>query len=95
MAATQTLTKNLSIGYWGESNLILLGNSPSELITISDSLVYRVIVKLAETVGIKDTSPIRHTIQDFIVLVEGISAWVKGAIKTLFISDDRYFRKRG
>lgn len=92
--ATVATTKYLRIGYWGFFS-ITQPNRPSDTLAISDSILVRVVVKLADSIGIRDTNPARQTITDIIVFFEGISAWVRGAMKTIFITDDRYFNKRG
>jgi hypothetical protein len=93
--ATVTLnSKRLRIGFWGKLN-VEQPQSAGDTIGISDSILVRIVVKLSDSVGIRDASPARQTLIDIIVFFEELSARVKGKIQTLFISDDRYFRKRG
>lgn len=89
-----TITKRLRIGFWGKIDLTQ-PQSAGDAIVFSDSIALRVIVKIQDVLGIKDTNPVLQFLSDVLVFFEEISAWVKGAMKTIFITDDRYFRKRG
>jgi hypothetical protein len=87
-------TRNLRIGFWGKLS-ITTPQSAGDTLAISDSIAYKILVKLSDSIGLRDTNPARQFLTDVIVFFEELSARVKGKIQTLFISDDRYFRKRG
>jgi hypothetical protein len=95
MAASHKDAYNLRLGYWVSTSVYAYGTNQSDALSMSDSIAYRVLVKLSDAIGLKDTNPARASIADVIVFFEELSARVKGKIQTLFISDDRYFRKRG
>jgi hypothetical protein len=94
MAIKTLNSRHLRFGFWGKIN-VTQPQSAGDFITISDSIAYRILVKISDSIGLRDTNPARQYLTEVIVFFEELSARVKGKIQTLFISDDRYFRKRG
>jgi hypothetical protein len=69
-------------------------NTRSDTVTFVDTVGCSVVVSLNDTVRTNENFVIFYDISDKVVMEETFSARAKGPVKTLFISDERYFKSK-
>lgn len=83
----------LFLGLFGEG-MVFPHQGISETISTTDTVTYRVVSDISETCSVSEHFVVHYKLQDFVAVEEEFGARAKGATKTLFISDERYFKKK-
>lgn len=65
-----------------------------EIITVTDTVGYNIVVCLKETVRTYEHFVIRMDVKDSVFIEETFGARAKGPVQTLYISDPRYFKTK-
>lgn len=65
-----------------------------DTVSTTDTVTYYVVAGVSETCRVSEHFVIHYKLQDVVAVEEEFGARAKGGVKTLFISDERYFKKK-
>jgi hypothetical protein len=89
--ATVNQSFYVNLGLYGRGEYGIL-HKTSDTTTLSESVVGNATIELNEIISFTESNfPNIAVLTDSVNLVDMVDARVKGALKTLFISDERYF----